>query len=186
MNDFLESTFWRFNAEGDLLRQDSLDERPWSIEMRSDGVAFLQAFFGGRLFDAALLDEMLTDWHRIFSPLEYNASRTCCWNGSSTAMYSLIVALAEKQLAVAEADGRCEEPLVFKARDIGVDGSDGYAIYRGYAESLGQEDDWVPWSNDERCAWTASTEDDLTADLERTAWCDLPADAPDTEGDTEE
>ena len=41
MNDFLESTFWRFNAEGDLLRQDSLDERPWSIEMRSDGVAFL-------------------------------------------------------------------------------------------------------------------------------------------------
>lgn len=36
-----------------------------------DGVAFLQAFFGARLFDAALLDEMLTDWHRIFSPLEY-------------------------------------------------------------------------------------------------------------------
>ena len=36
-----------------------------------DGVDFLQAFFGGRLFDAALLDEMLTDWHRIFSPLEY-------------------------------------------------------------------------------------------------------------------
>ncbi len=36
-----------------------------------DGVTFLQAFFGGRLFDAALLGEMLTDWHRIFSPLEY-------------------------------------------------------------------------------------------------------------------
>lgn len=36
-----------------------------------DGVTFLQAFFGGRLFGAALLDEMLTDWHRIFSPLEY-------------------------------------------------------------------------------------------------------------------
>ncbi|MBX9472416.1 serine hydrolase domain-containing protein [Microcella sp.] len=36
-----------------------------------DGVAFVQAFFDGRLFDAALLDEMLTDWHRIFSPLEY-------------------------------------------------------------------------------------------------------------------
>ena len=41
MNDFLESTFWRFNAEGELLRQDSIDERPWAIEMRSDGVAFL-------------------------------------------------------------------------------------------------------------------------------------------------
>jgi D-alanyl-D-alanine carboxypeptidase len=36
-----------------------------------DGVTFLHAFFAGRLFDAALLDEMLTDWHRIFSPLEY-------------------------------------------------------------------------------------------------------------------
>lgn len=36
-----------------------------------DGVTFLQAFFDGRLFDKKLLDEMLTDWHRIFSPLEY-------------------------------------------------------------------------------------------------------------------
>lgn len=36
-----------------------------------DGVRFLQAFFDGRLFDASLLGEMLTDWHRIFSPLEY-------------------------------------------------------------------------------------------------------------------
>lgn len=36
-----------------------------------DGVTFVQAFFEGRLFDAALLGEMLSDWHRIFSPLEY-------------------------------------------------------------------------------------------------------------------
>ena len=41
MNDFLESTFWRFNAQGELLRQDSINERPWAIEMRKDGVAFL-------------------------------------------------------------------------------------------------------------------------------------------------
>ena len=41
MNDFIESTFWRFNAEGELLRQDSINERPWAIEMRNDGVAFL-------------------------------------------------------------------------------------------------------------------------------------------------
>ena len=41
MNDFMESTFWRFNAEGELLRQDSINERPWAIEMRKDGVAFL-------------------------------------------------------------------------------------------------------------------------------------------------
>jgi len=36
-----------------------------------DGVTVVQAFFDGRLFDAALLNEMLTDWHRIFAPLEY-------------------------------------------------------------------------------------------------------------------
>lgn len=36
-----------------------------------DGVTFLQAFFDGRLFGRELLDEMLTDWHRIFTPLEY-------------------------------------------------------------------------------------------------------------------
>lgn len=36
-----------------------------------DGVAFLDAFFGGRLFPPALHDEIQTDWHRIFSPLEY-------------------------------------------------------------------------------------------------------------------
>ena len=41
MNDFLESTIWRFNQDGDLLFKESIDERPWSIEMRGDGTAFL-------------------------------------------------------------------------------------------------------------------------------------------------
>ncbi len=41
MNDFIESTLWRFNAAGELLRSDSIDERPWAMEMRNDGVAFL-------------------------------------------------------------------------------------------------------------------------------------------------
>ena len=41
MNDFIESTIWRFNSEGKLLHQGSIDERPWAISMRKDGVAFL-------------------------------------------------------------------------------------------------------------------------------------------------
>ncbi|DAC61283.1 MAG: hypothetical protein CMB63_07225 [Euryarchaeota archaeon] len=41
MNDFLESTIWRFNSEGQLLHQGSINERPWAISMRKDGVAFL-------------------------------------------------------------------------------------------------------------------------------------------------
>ncbi len=41
MNDFLESSIWRFNSEGELLHRDVIDERPWSISMRKDGVGFL-------------------------------------------------------------------------------------------------------------------------------------------------
>jgi len=41
MNDFIESTIWRFNSEGKLLHQGSIDERPWAISMRKDGIAFL-------------------------------------------------------------------------------------------------------------------------------------------------
>lgn len=41
MNDFLESTIWRCDGEGTLLRSDAIDERPWSISMRDDGVATL-------------------------------------------------------------------------------------------------------------------------------------------------
>lgn len=36
-----------------------------------DAMCFLDAFFDGRLFPPALLDEILCDWHRIFTPLQY-------------------------------------------------------------------------------------------------------------------
>lgn len=49
----------------------SVDGQGGVVSTLRDGVTFLQAFFDGRLFDKALLDEMLTDWHRIFRPLEY-------------------------------------------------------------------------------------------------------------------
>jgi len=41
MNDFLESTIWKFNDEGNILYREAIDERPWSLEMRIDGTAFL-------------------------------------------------------------------------------------------------------------------------------------------------
>jgi CubicO group peptidase (beta-lactamase class C family) len=37
----------------------------------TDGVRFVDAFFCGELFEAALLSEIMADWHRIFRPLEY-------------------------------------------------------------------------------------------------------------------
>jgi CubicO group peptidase (beta-lactamase class C family) len=41
------------------------------VSTLEDGLAFLDAFFGARLFAASTLDELQRDWHRIFYPLEY-------------------------------------------------------------------------------------------------------------------
>jgi D-alanyl-D-alanine carboxypeptidase len=41
------------------------------VSTLDDELAFLDAFFGGRLLPAALLAEMATDWHRIFFLIQY-------------------------------------------------------------------------------------------------------------------
>lgn len=41
VNDFMESTCWRFDSTGTLLRRDTLGERPWFIEIRDDGCGHL-------------------------------------------------------------------------------------------------------------------------------------------------
>jgi D-alanyl-D-alanine carboxypeptidase len=41
------------------------------VSTLDDGLAFLGAFVGGRLFPRELLAEMQADWHRIFFPLQY-------------------------------------------------------------------------------------------------------------------
>jgi D-alanyl-D-alanine carboxypeptidase len=41
------------------------------VSTLADGLTFLDAFFGARLFAAPTLDELQRDWHRIFYPLEY-------------------------------------------------------------------------------------------------------------------
>ncbi len=77
MNDFLEATFWRFNKEGELLRQDSIDERPWAIEMRDDGVAFLPL---GRPRCGMIRSEADGLHHR---PLPTSSPATCGSSGQS-------------------------------------------------------------------------------------------------------
>ena len=39
LNDFIESTIWRFNSEGKSLREDTFEERPWHLLLNSDGLA---------------------------------------------------------------------------------------------------------------------------------------------------
>jgi CubicO group peptidase (beta-lactamase class C family) len=41
------------------------------VSTLADGLTFLDAFFGGRLFPDQILAGMATDWHRIFFPLQY-------------------------------------------------------------------------------------------------------------------
>jgi WD40 repeat protein len=77
MNDFLESTFWRFDIDGELLRKDSINERPWSIEMRSDGVAFLSLSRPRCGFIRAEKDGL----HHL--PLPTDSPATCGFSGLS-------------------------------------------------------------------------------------------------------
>ena len=69
--------------------------------------------------------------------LEYSQSKTCCWLGSTDAMYETILAVNAQRQEDAEA---CLEPLVFKA----VDGE--YAEFQAFAP-----ESWVAYSNDEHC-----------------------------------
>lgn len=41
------------------------------VSTLTEGLEFLDAFFAGRLFPPAVLDELQADWHRILFPLEY-------------------------------------------------------------------------------------------------------------------
>jgi CubicO group peptidase (beta-lactamase class C family) len=41
------------------------------VSTLADSLAFLQGFFGGKLFDRALLDRMIARWNRIFFPMQY-------------------------------------------------------------------------------------------------------------------
>ncbi|MCA9672295.1 MAG: hypothetical protein KC503_42165 [Myxococcales bacterium] len=117
----------------------------------------------------------------VFAKLDYEQSKTCCWNKSTAKMYQLIMAMVEAR-ELAAAPGQCEAPPIFMARD------GGYQIFSDYAAAQGQAGDWVPWSADESCPQAGVSDD--TPDLpEWSDYCalDLHAGAtasqPDAGGD---
>ncbi len=83
----------------------------------------------------------------VFAELEYEQSKTCCWNSTTSAMYEIIMAYNEEYV---QQGGSCQAPLVFMARDA-TGGSDGYQVFRDYAQSIGRGAEWVDWSEDEGC-----------------------------------
>lgn len=103
----------------------------------------------------------------VLAELEYNQSRTCCWNSTNSTMHQVVLDYAEDEMAQAEADGMCVTPTVFMSH------TDGYQRWATYAAETGRGAAWVPWSEDESCA-----QRDVASDSERahgwTAYCSLP------------
>ncbi len=108
----------------------------------------------------------------VFAQLQYDASRVCCWNSTSSDMYEIIMDYAAVEQREAEAMGACVQPTVFRAE---AGAGDGFDRWRMHAESMGRAAQWRPWSADEPCEGRDPSRDDVLFAEQPTAWCDLPS-----------
>jgi hypothetical protein len=105
----------------------------------------------------------------IFALLNYFKSRTCCWNGSTSAMYDIIKAY-DQSLAPANT---CVEPVVFMQR------AGGYEPDASFAAKLNRAADWPAWHADEDCPQADATDDVEERNSKLPAFCALPPPPPD-------
>jgi len=103
----------------------------------------------------------------VFAELEYTQSKTCCWNSTTEDMHDIIVEYNTELVEDADANGQCEEPVVFRARNGG-----GYEPFRQYAHDTGRGYLWVEWSADESCP-QAGVSDDVEVNAPWTDFCDI-------------
>ena len=103
----------------------------------------------------------------VFAELEYEQSKTCCWNRTTNVMYEVVMDL---NIKAQEDATQCVAPVVFMNRD---DSGDGYELFRQHAATLGKADQWVAWSEDESCPQRAVAEDTIAAS-EAVDFCTLP------------
>jgi len=92
----------------------------------------------------------------VFAELHYESSKTCCWNGSTSAMFEIIMDYAQSEQTAAS---MCVMPTPFMNEGMGADG---YERWRAHAVSLGRAADWVAWSEGEPCAWRDVMTDTLS------------------------
>ncbi len=102
----------------------------------------------------------------VLAELDYTKSKTCCWNSSTAAMYEIVMAEANAEIAAAEAAGTCAAPTVFMSQ------SDGYGRWAARATAMGQGSAWKAWSEDEACPQRGVARDTI-ADIDQTAFCSL-------------
>ncbi len=98
----------------------------------------------------------------VFAELEYNKSKTCCWNSTTAGMFQIIMDYNNGLQKNA-----CVKPVVFKASKNG-----GYDVFAQYAATSGKASLWKPWHEDEPCA-QRDVQDDTIATLNVTEYCSL-------------
>jgi hypothetical protein len=98
----------------------------------------------------------------VLAELQYQTSKTCCWNSSTEYMYQIIADYAAQEQEQAAA---CVTPTVFK-------NNNGYALWKNFAASTNRALQWKEWSEDEPCAQRGVAVD---TELEHdwTPWCSL-------------
>jgi hypothetical protein len=110
------------------------------------------------VYDQAAIDKdarTLEDY--VFAELDYDSSKTCCWNSTKREHFDTIMAWAKDVMDKAASNGACVPPPVFKAKGAG----DGYEDVRAFAKSKNLPFP-AAWSEDETCKAKAVTEDTTT------------------------
>jgi hypothetical protein len=102
----------------------------------------------------------------VFAQLDYDHSKTCCWDSSTSAMYDLIVQEAEADKAAADAAHVCTAPIVFAAQN----GS--YQRWADYAAAQGKAAAWHAYTDDEGCTAKGITADAVASSI-ATPYCEL-------------
>ncbi len=113
----------------------------------------------------------------VLGELEYDKSKTCCWNSTTDEMYRVIMKYNQCLLGEVDDDecdalpagnqGTCQPAVVFKGRD---DSGDGYQLFADFAAANGYA--WVAWSADENCP-QAGVAADTEAPVQGLDYCQL-------------
>jgi hypothetical protein len=148
----------------------TLRERPASCSARTkreeafrDLYDVMERAFGKSRAEVDAEYRTLEDY--VFAELEYNRSKTCCWNSTTPAMARIVLDYAEREQRANDAAGVCRQPTVFRASSGGR-----YDVWKAHASSLGRASEWKDWSEDEPCAQRGVSEDSLT-ERGRVAMC---------------
>jgi len=141
----------------------ALRERPASCSQRSKREEAFDALyevmeksFGKSRADVDAEYRTLEDY--VFAELEYDRSKTCCWNSTTAGMAEIVLDYAAKEKAESEKEGVCRQPTAFRSSRGGK-----YEAWKAHAAALGRAGEWREWSEDEPCAQRGVAEDTIGA-----------------------